>query len=72
MATERLTNYEKIKNMSKWELAEFIFAVSNSETRITVCERKCEECDFSASYCVSEIGEWLLEEVSDEQCNTNG
>lgn len=59
-----MKNIDKIRQMSTWELAEFLHDVSDHATKHTVCERDCEKCDFSDSFCTSEIGEWLLEEAS--------
>ena len=36
-----MTNADKIRNMSNWELAEFIYNVSNGATKISTCEEKC-------------------------------
>lgn len=54
-----MTNAERIKNMSNWELAEFIYNVSNGATEISVCKEECAKCEFSDGYCISEIEEWL-------------
>lgn len=59
-----MTNEEKIKNMSTWELAEFIYNVSNGATKITNCNDECLKCDKSDVWCISEIGEWLTEKIN--------
>ena len=65
-----MTNADEIRNMSNWELAEFIYNVSNGATKISTCQEKCAECEcaeceYSDDYCVYQIGEWLNSE-SDE------
>ena len=57
-----MTNAEHIKNMTTWELAEFIYNVSNNAIKISKCENECAKCDYTDSYCISEIGEYLLEQ----------
>lgn len=58
-----MNNAEKIKNMSTWELAEFIYDVSCNATKISTCENECAKCECSDSYCVSNIAEYLLQEA---------
>lgn len=60
---KKMSNEEKIRNMSRWELAEFIFNVSNGATKITTCTNECRECEYTDSYCINCIGEWLMENV---------
>ena len=55
-----MTNADKIRNMSNWELAEFIYNVSNGATKISTCEEDCELCKSSESYCTYRIGEQLI------------
>ena len=57
-----MTNAVKIRNMSIWELADFIYNVSNRATKISTCEEKCAECEYSDGYCTYQIGEWLISE----------
>ena len=57
-----MTNADRIRNMSNWELAEFIYNVSNGATKISTCEEKCEECEYSDGYCIYQIGDWLISE----------
>ena len=57
-----MTNADKIKAMSNWELAEFIYNVSNGATQITTCKEECKKCEYSNSYCIFQIGEWLISE----------
>ena len=57
-----MTNADKIRNMSNWELAEFIYNVSNNLVNISTCEEDCELCKSSESYCKYQIGEWLISE----------
>lgn len=57
-----MTNGDKIRQMSNWDLAEFIYNVSNGDTKISVCKDECAKCEYSSSYCISQIGEWLMEE----------
>ena len=57
-----MTNADKIKAMSNWELAEFICNVSNGATQITTCKEECKKCEYSNGYCIFKIGEWLLSE----------
>ena len=57
-----MTNADKIRNMSNWELAEFIYNVSNGATKISTCNEKCAVCEYSDDYCIYQIGEWLNSE----------
>ena len=57
-----MTNADKVRNMSNWELAEFIYNVSNGATKISACEEKYAKCEYSDSYCIYQIGEWLISE----------
>ena len=57
-----MTNADKIKTMSNWELAEFIYNVSNGATQITTCKEECKKCKYSDEYCIFQIGEWLISE----------
>lgn len=60
-----MTNEEYIKNMSTWDLAEFIYDVSNNATKITNCDKECAKCEYSDAWCISEIGEWLKEQKNE-------
>ena len=57
-----MNNADRIRNMSNCELAEFIYNVSNGETKISTCEEECEKCEYSDGYCTYKIGEWLISE----------
>jgi malate/lactate dehydrogenase len=57
-----MTNADKIRKMSNWELAEFIYNVSNEATQITTCKKECKKCEYSEAYCIFKIGEWLISE----------
>ena len=57
-----MTNADKIRNMTNFELAEFIYNVSNNLVKISTCEEDCELCKSSESYCTYQIGEWLISE----------
>lgn len=57
-----ITNADKIKSMNNWELAEFIYNVSNNLVKISTCEEDCELCKSSESNCIYQIGEWLISE----------
>ena len=57
-----MTNADKIRAMSNWELAEFIYNASKEATQITTCKEECKKCEYSNSYCIFQIGEWLLSE----------
>ena len=57
-----MNNADKIRAMSNWELAEFIYDVSNGATQITTCKEECEKCEYSDGYCTYQIGEWLISE----------
>lgn len=57
-----MTNADKIKAMSNWELAEFIYNASNGATQITTCKEECKKCEYSNEYCIFQIGEWLISE----------
>ena len=57
-----MTNADKIRNMSNWELAEFIYNVGTGETKISTCCERCAVCEHSDGYCIYQIGEWLISE----------
>lgn len=57
-----MTNEEKIRKMDRWNLAEFIYNVSNKSTKITVCEDECDKCEYTDGYCIYQIAEWLWNE----------
>ena len=57
-----MTNADKIRNMSNWELAEFIYNVSNGATKISTCDEVCAKCEYLDGYCIYLIGEWLISE----------
>ena len=58
-----MTNADKIRTMSNWELAEFIYNVSNNLVKISTCKEDCEICTSSEDNCTYQIGEWLQSEV---------
>jgi len=64
-----MKNIDRIKSLPVWEMAEFIYNVSNNSAKITNCKDLCDECQFSDSYCISQIGEWLNEQKLKEQNN---
>lgn len=37
-----MTNADRIRNMSNWELAEFIYNASNGATKISTCEESVQ------------------------------
>ncbi len=57
-----MTNADRIRAMSNWELAEFIYNVSNGATKISTREEECANCEYSDDYCIYQIGEWLISE----------
>ena len=57
-----ITNADRIRAMTNWELAEFIYNVSNNLVKISTCEEDCELCQSIESYCTYKIGEWLISE----------
>ena len=57
-----MTNADRIRAMSNWELAKFIHEVSNGETQISTCKEECAKCEYSDDYCTYQIGEWLIDE----------
>ena len=57
-----MTNADRIRNMSNWELAKFIYNVSNGATKISTCEEECANYECSDEYCTYMIGEWLISE----------
>lgn len=59
---EKMTNADRIRAMSNWELAEFLYSVSNGATKISTCEEECANCEYSDGYCTYKIGEWLISE----------
>lgn len=60
-----MSNEENIKSLSTWDLAEFIYNVSNGATKITNCNEECAKCEYSDSYCISNIAEWLKEQINE-------
>ena len=57
-----MTNADRIRSMTNWELAEFIYNVSNGATKISTCEEERAKCKYSNDYCTHQIGEWLISE----------
>lgn len=57
-----MSNEEKIRNMTRWEMAEFIHDVSSNAIEITTCKSECAKCEKSDAWCISNIGEWLMRE----------
>ena len=57
-----MTNADRIRSMTNWELAEFIYNVSNGATKISTCEEECAKCEYADDYCIYQIGEWLISE----------
>ena len=57
-----MTNADRIRAMSNWELAEFIYNVSTGTTKISTCEEERAKCEYSDGYCTYMIGEWLISE----------
>ena len=57
-----MTNADRIRAMSDWELTEFIYNVSNNLVKISTCVEDCELCKSSEGYCRYQIGEWLISE----------
>ena len=57
-----ITNADRIRAMTNWELAEFIYNVSNNLVKLSTCAEDCELCQSSESYCTYKIGEWLISE----------
>lgn len=60
--TKKMTNYERIKNMTVEEMAEFI----NEVTTAFNCEfcAYCEDCPADDNCCARGMKEWLESEVS--------
>ena len=57
-----ITNADRIRSMTNWELAEFIYNVSNGATKISTCKEECAKCEYADDYCIYQIGEWLISE----------
>lgn len=57
-----MTNADRIRAMNDWELAEFIYDVSNNLVKTNICDEDCEFCMSIESYCIHQIGEWLISE----------
>ena len=57
-----MTNADRIRNMSNWELVEFIYNVSNGARKISTCCERCAVCEKTDEYCIYQIGEWLISE----------
>lgn len=61
-----MTNKERISQLGIWDLAEFLHDVSAGATKFTVCENECLKCEYSDSYCTSQIAEWLMAESEEK------
>lgn len=61
-----MDNQKKIQSLGRWDLAEFLYNVSCGAVRFSVCEEECKNCDYTEAYCISQIGEWLMEAAKDE------
>ena len=57
-----ITNADRIRSMTNWELAEFIYNVSNRANKISTREEECAKCEYADDYCIYQIGEWLISE----------
>lgn len=58
-----MKNIERIRQMSTWELGEFIHGISCGYEKITTCEKDCCICDSSDGFCIFQICEWLNTDV---------
>ena len=47
-----MTNADRIRNMSNYELAKFIYEVSNGTTQISTYKEECAKCEYSEDYCI--------------------
>ena len=57
-----MTNYEKIKSMSVYEMAMFLKTISNCEDNL------CNECPLEGCANVKGIAKWLESEVPTNYC----
>ena len=57
-----MTNADRIRKMTDWEIARFLHKVSNGEVDITTCKENCTLCEYEDGYCIYQIGEWLISE----------
>jgi hypothetical protein len=67
--TSRMTNYDRIRNMSIEEMAEEIFSLEIDE-KINFCKSDCIfdlGDEIPHEYCVECLVRWLREEVKDEK-----
>lgn len=62
---EARTNQDKLQSMNTWELAEWIWKVSEHKTEISTCEELCDDCERSEGWCVSMIAEWLQKGIKE-------
>ena len=54
-----MTNFDKLKNMSFYQMLEFLSDIGNCE----ICSRReCDNC-LDVSDCKTHIGEWLESEA---------
>lgn len=58
-----MKNIDKLKSLEAWDLAIFLQGVSDGFLKFTVCDEECDGCTHSDSWCVSQIGEWLIQEA---------
>lgn len=60
-----MTREEKIKSLSTWDFAQFIYDVSSNAVKITNCTNDCIKCVHNDAWCVSEIAEYFMEGVNE-------
>lgn len=57
-----MKNKEHIQSLSTHDLAKLIYDISYNDAKITNCDVYCSNCEYSDSYCIHGIEEWLNDE----------
>lgn len=64
-----MNNFSIIKKMNEFELADFIYDVSEGYTRISTCKDNCDSCKKSEEKCIGLIKEWLEQDSDKKRSN---
>ena len=57
------SNADRIRSMSDYELADYIFGVSVHEKPCVLCSDDCDFCELSDEECKNRTLKWLQSEV---------
>ena len=58
-----MTNYERIKNMSVEEMAQFMFDMVDCVSCTNKLQRSCRECGGDGRKCLQVTKKWLEDDV---------